>query len=200
MSAASAGAPRVRHDVGLTRSAPATCASNSRCPHGFAKDEIAVRTRLDARLPSGHDADSQRRPAFARDVDQIPATAIGQPDVGHQHIIRRAPASLRAAGSRFAHAVSTVSTVWPSDSSSACMNSRLSGWSSTSRIRRATRARAACAVTATGTSARRSRGEARAEPSFRRPASTRSRRGRDGASRCRTPRRGRGRCPACPSS
>ena len=53
----------------------------------FAENEISVGARADARLPSGYNADAQRRPPFARDGDQIPAAAVGQADVGHQHIV-----------------------------------------------------------------------------------------------------------------
>src|SRR5688572_25251280 len=53
----------------------------------LAQREIRLPDRTGADLPSGHDPNAELRPARARRRHQVPAVAVGEPNVGHEHVV-----------------------------------------------------------------------------------------------------------------
>src|SRR5947209_338181 len=54
------------------------------------KYEIPFRPRTRPWFPPRHDADSQLRPSFPRDCNQVPTAAVRQADIGDEDVIRSA--------------------------------------------------------------------------------------------------------------
>src|ERR1051325_8037598 len=60
-----------------------------RSSNRFAENEVSVRAGADTWFPSRDDADPHRRPLLTGKGRKVPTTSIRQPDVRHEHFVRR---------------------------------------------------------------------------------------------------------------